>query len=360
MFREARVDYLTWVRRVQAENPRISLLSSGTLTPLERLEPDLRGILASPSPEGGDPRVRAAVGARYGVPESEVVVALGTSLGLFLACAAAAAPGEAALVETPGYEPLRRVPEALGMEVIPVPRSAMTGWALDPDAFRAAWTPRTRLVVVSDLHNPTGRRAGDDGLAELAREAESRGAELVVDEVYREFLPGPVETSRRFGPRVSVVSSLTKVHGLGTLRAGWVLARPEQAARMRDIRNVLHALDPAPLMPLVLAGLERAEELRTEARALAAARWEQVASWAAGAEAPPVVYPHGGLVAWLPLPHGWTGTQAAEMLLEEHGVAVTPGRFFGDERGFRFGFGVDPDALSRGLDAISRLLVAAP
>jgi len=352
MLRDARVDYLDWVRWTQEQNPRVSLLASGTTTPLARLEPDLPGILAAPSPEGGDPRVRAALGARYGRPESEVVFALGTSLALFLACAAVAAPGDDALVECPGYEPLRRVPEALGARAIPVPRSAMTGWALDPDAFRAAWTPRTRVILVSDLHNPTGRRAGDDGLAELAREAGARGAQVVVDEVYRDFLPGPVETARRLGPQVTSVSSLTKVHGLGGLRAGWVLAPPEQAERMRHIRNVLHALDPAPLMPLVLAGLARAETFRAEARTLAAARWEQVGAWAARHANPPVVYPHGGLVAWMVLPHNWTGSRAAEVLLRDHGVAVTPGRFFGDDRGFRFGFGVEPEALSLALEAI--------
>ena len=102
-------------------------------------------------------------------------------------------------------------------------RRADEGFRVDPERVAAAVTPRTRLIVVTNLHNPSGVRTPDATLLELAKIAEARGAYLLVDEVYAPFddLPedGVFRTSaRKLGPNVLAVSSLTKCYGLAPRR----------------------------------------------------------------------------------------------------------------------------------------------
>jgi aspartate/methionine/tyrosine aminotransferase len=360
MLKKARVEYLAWAKEALSRADRVSLLLSGLVTPLERLQTDPRDILRAEEPLFGDPTVRAALANRYRVREDEVFAVLGTSMGLFLACAAILEPGDAVLVETPGYESLFRVPEALEARVMPFTREETEGFALNPERILNLWTPETRMVLVSDLHNPTGTEAGDEALDILGREAERRGGLILVDEVYRDFRPGPVATARTLGNGIVAVSSLTKVYGLGRLRAGWIFAPVSIVERLQAMINLFEAVDPAPLQPLFRQALAQAESLREAAFTRSREGWNVVERWRRDHPALRVVSPDGGIFAWAVLPEGWTGTTFAERLLHEEGVAVTPGRFFGDDSGFRFSFGLeDLSLLEEGLAAMDRVAADA-
>jgi len=356
MLYEARAAYLEWAQAFQPRPWRVSMLLSGLSIPLSDLGVAPGEVERATLGPAADPEIRAAVAARYGVGEPEVLPVLGTSMGVFLVVASVLRPGDRVLVEEPVYEPLLAAPRAVGGEIHRFPRRREDGWRLDPRAVLDAWVEGVKLVVVSDLHNPTGRSPGDEALAELAREAEARGAWVLVDEVYRDFRSGPVGTARALGGPILAVSSLTKVYGLGPLRAGWVLAPPERIARMASILNVLYAQAPLPGTPYFRAGLRQAERLRERGRARAAAGWEVVEGWAAGREYPRVHRPDGGIHAWFELPPGLTGTEAAERLLRDHRVGVVPGRFFGDDTGIRVGFALDPGPLEEGLAALARVV----
>ena len=136
----------------------------------------------------GWPPLVARIAARYAVGEGSVVVAAGTSMANHLAMATILETGDHVLVERPGYDPLERVPALWGAHVDHVARVADCGYRFDVDAIRAAVTPRTRLVVLSDLHNPTGARLDAADFRALTALAESRGFHVIVDEVYGEWL----------------------------------------------------------------------------------------------------------------------------------------------------------------------------
>src|SRR5271154_6214446 len=120
-------------------------------------------------------------------PVGGASAALGTTHALWLAYASLTAPGDDVLVEAPGYEPLTRIAEGVGARVVTFERPAGERFALDPDRIARAMTPRTRVVAVSNLHNPSGVRADADSLRAGARVAGSHGAVLLVDEVYAPF-----------------------------------------------------------------------------------------------------------------------------------------------------------------------------
>jgi aspartate/methionine/tyrosine aminotransferase len=336
----------------------VSLLLSGFDTRLDAL-PGWGGDLDSVAgPAYEDPVILAALSRRYGVSEAEVFPSLGTSLGIFLALAALIRPGEEVLVETPGYESLRRVPEALGADVRRFSRRAENQYGVDPEDVMRAWRPGVSVVVVTDLHNPTGRTAGDEALTRLAADLKARNAMLLVDEVYRDFRPGAPGTARALGDNVVVTSSLTKVYGLGNLRAGWILAPPDVVLRLRRMMDVLQSIDPTPAQALFRRSFEVLDGLREKALVRATAGWKVVETWARGEPRVRIVAPAGGIIAWVRLPEGISGSDVAGRLDQEHGVAVVPGRFFEDDGGIRLGFGGDPNQVAAGLDALSRVLGA--
>ena len=96
------------------------------------------------------------IAQRYGVEPRNVVLAHGTSMANHLACAALVEEGDHVLIERPVYDPLVAVPRYLGCEIGFFERREEDGYSLDVARVEAAITPRTRLVILSNLHNPTG------------------------------------------------------------------------------------------------------------------------------------------------------------------------------------------------------------
>ena len=125
-------------------------------------------VLGGPNDNGWLPLVDA-ISACYRVERRQVATAVGTSGANFLACAALLDPGDDVLVERPGYDPLLAIPQLLGARTIRFDRRYEDGFALDPDRVASALTPATRLIVIADLHNPSGVLASADALAEVGR-----------------------------------------------------------------------------------------------------------------------------------------------------------------------------------------------
>src|ERR1051326_731261 len=182
-----------------------------------------------------------AIARRYGVPQECVVSAVGTSLANYLALAAGTEPGDEVLVEQPTYELILSTARYLGLEIRRFPRRAENNFAIDPADVERNLTPRTRVIAICNMHNPTGALTPDPTLHELARLARRTGAYVMVDEVYREMLfESAPQSSFQIDPeRFIVTNSLTKAYGLSGLRCGWVLAPLELARRMFRI-NDLH------------------------------------------------------------------------------------------------------------------------
>ena len=356
VLRDAKVEYLAWARDAQRAPRRVSLLLSGCDTPLDRIPfrtEDLENVVP---PAYEDSRLLEGLAARYGVPADEVFPCLGTSQALFLALAGLLSPGDGVLVEQPGYESVRRVSEAFGASVRTFTRDPESGFAILPETVLEAWQPHVRVVALSDLHNPTGSQAGDEALARLAETLRERRTMLLVDEVYRDFRPGPLGTARTLNENVVILSSFTKVYGLGNLRAGWILGPRELVERLAAMMDVMESIGPTPAQAYFRRAFEVLDELRNEALAKSRAGWSVVEAWAREEPRVRVTAPAGGLIAWVRLPERRTGSEVARRLLEDHDVAVVPGRFFGDDTGIRIGFGGAPQSVAAGLEALSRVL----
>ena len=351
--------YIAWALRFYGK-VELDLAASGT--PLVRWSE-----LGLPVPDVDDieayVRLRSLVAEHNQVPNDEAWPTAGTSNALFLAYAAMLSPGDEILVETPGYEPLTRAAEGLGATIRTFPRLREEGFRVSPERVAAAMTPRTRAIVVTTLHNPTGVRVDDATLRELAAIADARAAYLLVDEVYAAFDDLPEDgvfrrSARRLAPNVVAISSLTKTLGLGMYRIGWLLGPAEliERAEAAAIATVGHL--PLSHASYGAAAFEKVGLLARRSKNLLSGKRESAASWARSL--PAGVHwsaPEAGLFGMVTLPGRGDLRPKIEELAARAGVLVGAGSFFGAPESFRLSWATcDATKLAEGLDRLSDLV----
>jgi len=346
------IEYLDFAHRWYGQ-VRFDLATSG-------IAPVAPGALGEP-PRIDDytarTRFREAVAERYGVDASEVVPSIGASGALFAAQATWLSGADRLLVEAPSYEPLWRSAQALGRPVDRFERTPATRFALDVDAVLAGLKPDTRLVAVTNPHNPTGAVTDDTTLRELARALDARNVVLLVDEVYVE-LGRPRSTARRLGPNVIACSSATKCLGAGYVRAGWLLCPAERADEVARVERYVTGQAPPGSWALGEKIVGRADALLQRADTLQRGKREKIDAF---------VERHADRLEWVPPPatgvFGWLRDRRGgdlrpriEQGIAEHGVIVAPGSFFGDPSAFRLGWAGDGEKLDAGLELLARVL----
>lgn len=311
-----------------------------------------------PAPEE-ELSLEARLADRYGVSTDSVLVTPGATAANVVAVAAAlGTDGDRVLVERPGYEPHHATPAGLGATVARFERQREESYALSPRRVREALSAETALVLATNRHNPSGAATDRETLADIADEASARGARFLVDEVYGPY--GGDERDRGFGgptaaglDGAAVVGSLTKFHGLGGLRIGWLVADEPFVERARSIEQHL-AGTASPSRALAERALANADRLAEASRDLAARNHELLADFLAeheqlrGTVEPGCPY---GLVRH----DGLDGDELAA-LADEEGVLVVPGRFFGVEDSIRVSLGRSPAEMRAALDAFDAAL----
>jgi aspartate/methionine/tyrosine aminotransferase len=310
---------------------------------------------------GGFAPLTSLVAERFRVSPDEVVMpGGGCSFANHLALAALVAPGDEVLLEMPTYELLETTLGYLGARLIRFERRPETGFAVDPEGVRAAITPRTRLVAMTNLHNPSGAAVPDAVVHDIADRAMAQGALVLVDEVYREltFAPDQAQTAFRAEGGVVVTSSLTKAYGLSGLRCGWILAPATSAARMRRLNDLFGVHPPHVSETLALAAFRRLGALKARADALVGenrAAFQAVLGGHPRLEAR--LFDHATTVFARPI--GLDAEQLTERLLQAFDTGVGPGRFFGDRERIRLGLGGSSAPTREGLQRLARALEGA-
>jgi len=311
--------------------------------------------VAGESPDGYPPLIEA-IAAHAGVDADRVATAPGCSGANFLALAALLSPGDEALVESPGYDPLVAAARMLGASVRRFPRRFREGYAVDTTAVAEGLTPRTRVVVISDPHNPSGALASERDLEGLAGLAAERGLTVLVDEVYLDVVPPPrrAPAATRWRRFVST-SSLTKAYGLSALRCGWTIADAKTTAAIRRARDVVDVSGPIPAERLAALAFRRLDALSARMRTLVTANAALVAGFL-GSRGDLEHVPSRSTIVFPRLRDGGDGDRFAAELLERRGVAVVPGSFFEAPAHFRIAFGGATEAVRSGLEGIGRSL----
>lgn len=304
----------------------------------------------------------AAVAERYGVRPEQVVPTLGASLAITHVLLALLRAGDHVVVERPTYEALHRVPEIFGASVSRLERRFEDGWAVVPERLARLLTSRTKVVLLTNLHNPSGVAIPRDVLTAVTELVGRVGGLVLVDEVYLDYAfelgeGSDVLPACRIAPNCVSWSSTTKCFGFSALRSGWIVAGdPEVARAVRAASNYLHVDAPVSSLQLGARVLAQADALQRRAAEIAGPGRAVLDAWIAQERRIRWTPPRSGLSCCLRLPDLMHDGQFAEHLRERYDTLVVPGGFFEAPGFIRLSFGIPPDDLGQALAHVSAAL----
>lgn len=348
--------YMQWAKQNHA-TARYNLGVSGMPGyPLAEFGVKIEDLEVNGPAGNGYAPLQEALAFKCGVTPDHVVAAAGTSMANHLAMAALLEPGDEVLIEHPAYGLLEDAARYLGAEVRRFDRPWDSGFPLDPAIVERAITPRTRMLVVTNLHNPSSALTSHEALATIGEMARRVGAWVLVDEVYLDAVFDPPQRSAiHLGENFVVTTSLTKVYGLSGLRCGWILARPDLAHKMWLLNDLfgVNAAHPAELLSVI--ALAKLPEIAGRTRALLERNREifnRFLSGCAALQARPMEF---GTVSFPRLARG-SGDDFCRLLREKYETSVVPGSFFGMEQHFRLGICCPTATLITGLERLADAL----
>ena len=353
--REIRSVYIEWAKL--RSKARFSLAGSDVLHyPLAEMHARIEDLSLSPPGGYGYKPLLERLAARAGVSVDRVVHAQGTSMANHLAMAVLLEPGDEVLIEEPTYEALLAAARYLGAKIRRFPRKFEEGFQVDPREVERAVSPRTRLIVITNLHNPSGVRTADSSLKIVGEIARSLGAHVLVDEVYLEAcFDSPWQSAIHLGTNFIATSSLTKAYGLTALRCGWVLAAPALAERMWRLDDLFGSVSPYPTDLLSVMAFDQLPQIAARAKKLLDTNRALLKSFLDSRKDLVTIWPESGSIAFPQLTTGHADA-FCQFLLEKYETSVVPGRFFEAPEHFRIGVGGETETVREGLSRIATAL----
>lgn len=348
--------YMTWAK--YHAGARYNLANSGILgCDLNDLTITLEDVAVNgPNHEGYSP-LKEAIAAKYSVKPENVVPSQGTSMANFLSMATVVERGDEVLIEQPTYEPMLSALVYLGAEVKRFSRSFENRYQIDVEELRRLVTPRTKLIVITSPHNPSGVAINRDTMTQIGELAKTVGARVLVDEVYRDILFEEAEPCvATLGDQFITTSSLTKSYGLSGLRCGWILCAPELAEKMRRMNDLFGAVGSVPSDTLAVAAFRQLETLEARTRAMIEANTKLVHGFLREHEdLLDYIVPPRSMIVFPRLKHH-DDAQPLHDQLRQLETSIVPGKFFEEPRHFRLGFAVKPEDVEIGLQNLSQVL----
>jgi aspartate/methionine/tyrosine aminotransferase len=298
---------------------------------------------------GYRPLVEALAKHRRVAPENVVTVAGGTSMANHLAMAALLEHGDEVLIEQPTYDPLLAVAEYLGAQIQRFPRRFEDGFKIDIDALDRQITSRTRLIVLTNLHNPSSALIDKATLRKIGNVANRVGARVLVDEVYLEAMfENAPPSAVSLGPEFVVTSSLTKGYGLSGLRCGWIFAEPQLAEKVRRLDDIFAASAPNVTERLSVLAIKQLPKISARAKSMLEANRKTLRKFLKTRDDVEVVPTKFGTTSFPRLP-GVDVDELCTLLIEKYETGVVPGRFFESPQHVRIGMCCEPERFGVGI-----------
>ena len=300
--------------------------------------------------------LQQTIAQKYDVKTDQVFSTIGTSLANHIAIATMLRSGDDILIEQPTYELLISTAQYLGAKVNRFRRHYENGFQIDPDDIRHAITPKTKLIVLTNLHNPSSVLTDEKTLNEIGKIARDIRAYVLVDEVYLDAaFDLTLRSSIHLGDEFIVTNSLTKVYGLSGLRCGWVLAKPELIQKMWYLNDLFEVVPPHPSELLSVIAFKNLDKIAAYARSLLAANRNTLTEFLKKRGDLGYIQPDFGTVLFPRLKVGDVD-KLSDLLLRKYETAIAPGRYFEMPNHFRIGLSCKPEIFQTGLANIGKAL----
>jgi len=312
----------------------------------------------------GLPALREAIAGfyhdRYGqaIPASRIAVTPGASGALLLATSALLNPDDDILMADPGYPCNRHFARLVNARPVSIPVEADSAFQLTVERVEGYWTANTRAVLLASPSNPTGTLARAEDIRAIAVLCKARGATLIVDEIYHGLVyDGAPQTALTYSDDVWVVNSFSKYFHMTGWRLGWLVAPEDCMDAINRLAQNIFLAAPTPAQYGALAAFQpdtirilesRRQEMKARRDFFAPALKEL--GFGLPAVAQGAFYLYADVSRFTE-----DSFSFVQRLLEEAGVAITPGLDFGTfsaERYVRFAY---TRPLSMLEEAVSRI-----
>lgn len=314
------------------------------------------------TPALGLPELRRAIASNYPLetrPDPDhVVVTPGSSGALQLIMAVLLNPGDEVLIADPAYPCNRHFVRLFEGKARAVPVDPSTGYQLNADLIRQYWTPKTIAVMVASPSNPTGTVIPVDELKEIIATVAELGGVLIVDEIYHGIVyDTELISALAFSKDVFVINSFSKYYGMTGWRVGWLVSPAAYVGAIDKLaQNIFLATStPSQYAALAAFGPDVEAELQNRVEIFRQRR-DYLLPALAGLGFKIPVTPQGAFYIYADC-SALTGDsfEFATELLEQAGVAITPGLDFGGHRAsqhVRFSYTTSIDELKLGVERI--------
>ena len=282
-------------------------------------------------------RIAGLYKSRHGIllPPERVVVTTGSSAAFVLAFLSLFDTGARVGLPSPGYPCYRHILAALGCEPVILETGPQGRWMPEADQVRA--TTRLDGLLIASPANPTGTMLTQDRLAALARTCEEGRIAFISDEIYHGLTYGPAaHTALEFSDEAIVINSFSKYFSMTGWRVGWMIM-PERLIRVVErLAQNLFIAPPAVSQVAAIGAFDGFDELEANKRVYAASR-ELLLNELPRAGFAKIAPADGAFYLYADVSELTDDSPAlARRILDEAGIAVTPGADFDAERGRRF------------------------
>jgi aminotransferase len=322
--------------------------------------------------------IAADFSKRYGVPVKEaeqITVCCGSTEAMMATMMAIVDPGDEVVVFEPFYE--NYGPDAILSGATPrfvqlrEPSRPGGDWTFDPDELAAAFSNKTRAIIINTPNNPTGKVFTREELQTIARLCQQWNAIAVTDEIYEHILYDgakhiPMASLDGMADRTITINSVSKTFSVTGWRVGWAIAPPDITGAIRKVHDFLTVGAAAPLQAASAAALALPPSYYQELAAHYTARRNRLMS----------ILEDAGFLCYEPRGAYYIMTDIAEFgfpddvafarhLVTDIGVAAVPGSSFfhnptAGRTKLRFTFCKKDETLNAAASRLSRLQVKRP
>lgn len=208
-----------------------------------------------------------------------------------------------------------------------------------------------KLVVLTNLHNPTGVAIRPKEMKSVVEIAGDAGAHVLCDEIFRDFAPDITRSAMNYGDNCTVTCSLSKFYGFGGLRMGWAVSSGEITKRIQLVKE-MGSVCCSRIDEAVAKSVLTDPHLVDEAISIASKNKRIVKGWVERTDRVEWVEPDAGILCFPRLVGIRDTYRFAEHLFGEHGTLVSPSKYFGVEGHIRICYSGKPEMLRAGLEAI--------